>query len=401
MKKLLTFALCIASIGSISAQKAVVDQAAKAKKIDEARSLIKQAAENPETANDPRTYYVAGKIEFDAFDNSFKKQMINPKDPNVNPVEMGEQLINGYNQFIKAMSLDSVPNEKGQIKPKYSKEIANRINGYHNDYFNAGGTFYNEKKFYPEAYEAFMIYGSMPDAPFASKAVASTPDSVANTAFFNAGLSAYAGSQLEAAAKAFKSARLNNTDNDQNYIYEIACWQYLAQQDSTKADVAKDQIKEIAQAGYNKFGLAQPLFLNNLVNSLVLENQLDKAISTIQNVISENPGKASLYGLLGYVYDRQGNDDASVKAYKEACELPDSDYETLKNASKKIFKVGTQLWNNIEGAPQSRRDEIKNDYFVYAKNITDKAKTLNTTGDPDLDYVIENIDYALDTYFSK
>ncbi len=241
----------------------------------------------------------------------------------------------------------------------------------------------------------------MPDAPFASQAVASTPDSVANTAFFNAGLSAYAGSQLEAAAKAFKSARLNNTDNDQNYIYEIACWQYLAQQDSTKADVAKDQIKEIAQAGYNKFGLAQPLFLNNLVNSLVLENQLDKAISTIQNVISENPGKASLYGLLGYVYDRQGNDDASVKAYKEACELPDSDYETLKNASKKIFKVGTQLWNNIEGAPQSRRDEIKNDYFVYAKNITDKAKTLNTTGDPDLDYVIENIDYALDTYFSK
>ena len=156
--------------------------------------------------------------------------MINPKDPNVNPLEMGQQLINGYNQFIKAMSLDSVPNEKGQIKPKYSKDMASRIMGHHNDYWTAGGTFYNEKKYYPEAYEAFMIYGSMPDSPFATKLVAQTQDSVANTAFFNAGLSAYAGNQLEAAAKAFKSARLNNTDNDQNFIYEIACWQYLAQQ---------------------------------------------------------------------------------------------------------------------------------------------------------------------------
>lgn len=29
---------------------------------------------NPETANDVRTYYTAGKIEFDAFDEGFKKE---------------------------------------------------------------------------------------------------------------------------------------------------------------------------------------------------------------------------------------------------------------------------------------------------------------------------------------
>lgn len=106
MKKILTFALCLAAAGSISAQKQVVDQAnklaGKNDKITEARDLIKQAAANPETQNDARTYFVAGKIEFDAFDNSFKKQMINPKDPSVNPLEMGEQLLNGYQEFLKA-----------------------------------------------------------------------------------------------------------------------------------------------------------------------------------------------------------------------------------------------------------------------------------------------------------
>lgn len=52
MKKFLTFALCMAAVGSMSAQKAVVDQAqklaGKSDKISEARALINQAIANPE-----------------------------------------------------------------------------------------------------------------------------------------------------------------------------------------------------------------------------------------------------------------------------------------------------------------------------------------------------------------
>lgn len=403
MKKILTFALCMVAAGSMSAQKQVVDQAAKLAgkndKIAEARNLIQQAASNPDTQNEARTYFVAGKIEYDAFDNSFKKQMINPKDPSVKPLEMSEQLLKGYEAFLKALSLDSVPNAKGEIKPKFSKDIASKINGHFNDYFNAGGTFYNEKKFYPEAYQAFMIYGEMPDKAFASKEVKATPDSVVNTAFFNAGISAYAGNNLEAGANAFKHARLNNSDNPQNYIYELACWQYLAGQDSTKVDIAKKEIMEIAQDGHKKFGLAQPIFINNLINSLVLDNRIDEALSEINALVAQNPENPSLYGLRGYVNDRKGDDDASVEDYKKAASLPNVDFETLKNASKKIFKVGTQKWNNIEGATPEQRNEIKTKYFQYAKGITDKAKAMNAD-DSDLQYVIENIDYALETFFN-
>jgi len=403
MKKILTIALCVAAAGSMSAQKQVVDKAAKLAgkndKIAEARGLIQQAAANPETQNEPRTYFIAGKIEFDAFDNMFKKQMINPKDPSVKPLEMGEQLLNGYDMFVKALSLDSVPNAKGEVKPKFSKDIASKINGHFNDFFNAGGTFYNEKKFYPEAYNAFMIYGEMPTKSFASKEVKATPDSVVNTAFFNAGVSAYAGNNLVAGANAFKHARLNNSDNHQNYVYEIACWQYLAGQDSTKVDQAKKEIMEIAEAGHKKFGISQPLFINNLINSLVLDNQIDKALAEVNTLISENPNNASLYGLRGYVNDRKGDDDASVEDYKKAASLPDVDFETLKNASKKIFKVGTQKWNKIEGATPEQRNEIKTNYFQFAKEITDKAKAMNAS-DSDLQYVIENIDYALETFFN-
>ena len=401
MKKTLTLAIALLAVGSVSAQKQAVDQAAKlsgkADKIAEARKLIKDAVANPETAKDARTYFTGGKIEFDAFDNGYKKQMLGDK--SVNMVDMGNQLVAGYKYFMQALPLDSMPNEKGKVKPKYSKDIASKINGHYNDFFNAGGTFYNEKKYYPEAYEAFMICGDIPSLSFATKEIKNTPDSVVNTSYFNAGISAYAGENLEAAASAFKKARLNNTDNVQNFVYELACWQYLAQKDSTKQEQAKEQIKEIATAGNAKFGMSQPLFLNNLINSLVIENKMDEAIGTLNNLIASNPDVASLYGLRGYVYDRLEKDDESVADYKKAAELPNADFETLKNAAKKIFKVGTQKWNKIEGATPAQRKEIKDAYFQYAKDITTKAKGMNAN-DSDLDYVIENIDYALQTFFN-
>ena len=403
MKKFLTLALCLAATGSICAQKQVVDQASKLSgkndKIGEARSLIQQATENEETKSDARTYYVGGKIEFDAFDNTYKKQMINPNDPSINPLEMGEQLINGYNLFMKALPLDSVPNAKGEVKPKFSKDIASKIMGHYPDYFTAGGNFYNDKK-YAEAYEAFMIHGLIPSLPFATKEIKATPDSIVNMSFFNAGISAWAGDDLEKSAFAFKCARLNNSDNPQHYIQELACWQYLANRDSTKVEPAKYAILEIAQAGFDKFGMTQPIFAINLVNSLVLENKTNEALSSVSDMIEKNPDNASLYSLRGYVYDYIGSDDESVNDYRKAAEMPDADFSVLKEASKKIFKVGTQKWNNIEGASPAERQNVKENYFLYAKELTNRAKALNDS-DSELKYVIENIDYALETYFNN
>lgn len=404
MKKTLTLALAILAVGSMSAQKQNLDQAkklvGKMDKIGDARNLIKQASENPETANDPLTYYLGGKIEIGAFDEAFKRQMINPQDPSVKPHDMGEQLINAYKSFSKALPLDSLPNEKGKIKPKYSKDIASILNGHYNDYWNHAGQFYNDGKYYPQAYEAFMIHGRLPRTSFATKELKATPDSVVNTSFFNAGISAWQAKEFEAAAAAFKAARLMGSDKPDVFIYELASWQNFGQNDSTKAAIAKPHIKEVANAGNDKFGIAQPLFLNNLVNTWVIDGENQTAIDKLTQLIANNPNTANLYGLRGYVYDRMNNDDASVADYKKATETEDVDFETLKNAAKKIFRVGTTKWNNIEGATAAQRKELKENYFDYAKKVTDKAKAMKAD-DSDLDYVIENIDYALETFFTK
>lgn len=400
MKRILTLALCATVAGGMFAQKAVVDQAAKLKgkadKIAEARSLIEQASKNPETANDVRTYYVGGKNEFDLYDNARTKQMINPQDKSIDPMAMAEQLINGYNMYVRALPLDSVPDEKGKIKAKHSKEIIAAFNNHFNDFFNAGGTFYNAKKFYPEAYQAFMIYGMMPQQPYAAKVVKEVPDSVINTAFFNAGLSAYAGNALPEAANAFKQGRLNNSDNPQNYIYELACWQYMVNNDSTIENQAKKEIEEIALAGFKKFGTEPMIFVNNIVNSYILENRAQEALNLVEGQLKNEPENAALYGLLGYIYDRMDNDEQSIANYMKAASFANTDYETLKNAAKKLLKTGTEKLNATED--RAARQALKDQYFVPAKEITDRAKQIKAD-DSDLNYIIDNIDYAITTYF--
>lgn len=407
MKKLFTIMLCMGVLAPAFGQKALVDQAAKLSgkpdKLAEARNLIKQAMENPETQNDAKTYYTAGKIEFDAYDNAYKTKMINPDDASAKPAVMGEELLTGYGYFLKALPLDSLPNEKGQVKPKYSKDIYNRVKGHVSDFFGVGADYFNEKMYYPEAYEAFMIYGDMADGFFGGKLPEGIDEQQIATSYFNAGLAAYSGDQLEASADAFKKARLAGYEQPEAYIYEIACWQTIAQQDESKAEEAQAKIMEAAKAGHEKYGLEKPIFVNNVINSLVSDGKIDEAIAQLNQIIAENPDNANLYGLRGYVYDRADNDDMSEADYRKAVTLPDVDFETMKNASKKLFRIGTKKLNDVEGAsPEAaaERQNLKQNYFIEAQNIAQKADSMQP-GDPDLQNVLDSIDYALTTYFSN
>lgn len=404
MNRFVTLALCFAAVGSMSAQKAVVDQASKlAGKTDQlanARNLIKQAMENPETANDARTYFTAGKIEFDAYDKATTNKMINPDDPSAQPVVMADELMNGYKYFMKALPLDSLPNEKGQVKPKYSKDILNKVAGHVNDFYTAGASYFNEQKFYPQAYEAFMLYGDLPASGYLGKTAELVPQEQIATSYFNAGLAAYQGNQLDDSSKAFRKAREAGYDKDEAYEYDIACWQHIASVTPERSEEAMKKIKETALAGYEKYGIGKPVFFNNVINSLVLENNIDEALSRLESEIAANPDNANLFGLRGFVYDRANKDDLSEADYRKAASLPDVDFETLKNAGKKIFRVGTNMWNEIEGnsdEAKAARQNVKNNYFDVAKQITEKAKSINS--DSDLQNLIESIDYVLETYF--
>ncbi len=372
MKKILALAICVAAAGSLFAQE------------EEAKALFEQ-----------------GKELFKSFDKNFTLQQINPA--GVDSEQMGRELIEGYNIFMKALPLDSMPNAKGKVNPKNSKKIINTIVGHANDFFNAGGAFYNNKKYYPEAYQAFIIYADMPSIPALASSAEIISEEQRATAYFNAGLAAYSGNAVIESARAFKNARLNNYSQPEAYIYEIACWQALAQRDSTLVDEARIRVNEVAADGYKRFGVDQPVFLNNLINNMIEDNKKDEAINLVKTELGTHPDNANLYGLLGFIYDRNDQDDLSIEAYRKAAEIESADYETLLNAAKKIFRTGTEKWNLIEGnnaEAREKRNDIKINYFEAAKVIAEKAKAIRgDKPDSTLNYLLESIQYNLDNYF--
>lgn len=402
MKKILTFALCLAAVGSMNAQKANVDAAKKLSgkldKLEEARGLIKQAIENPETAKDAGTYSIAGKIEYDAFNEGLKKLMLNKDDASVDKAEMGRELINGFNYYIVAFPLDSVPNEKGQVKPKYSKEMASVISSHHSDYYNFGGELYNQKLFYPDAYNAFMIYGDIPSYPWATKEIKAIPDTVLAQAFYYAGISAYSGNQLKDALKALEKARKHGVTDPQSYVYEIASWQNLVANDSTLADASKAAIYDIALQGYQNFGMKQPLFINSLASTLVDDEKFAEAINLINDQLAANPDMSDLYSLRGWVLDRKGDDEAALADYRKSASYDDATVETLNRAARKLYIHGSQIWNSIEGPEPAKRQEVKTEYWDAAKALLERSLQLDPNN-YDAENILDSVNYALETYF--
>lgn len=174
------------------------------------------------------------------------------------------------------------------------------------------------------------------------------------------------------------------------------------ERDSTMEQTAKEKIIEVASEGNKKFGMEEPIFINNIVNFMVTDGKYDEALATVNELVAANPENAGLYGLRGFVNDRKGDDQASVEDYRKCVTLPGADFETLKNAAKKIYRVGADKYNSIEGNSEearAARQDVKTNYFEAAKAITEQAKAMNAA-DSDLQYLIENIDYALTTFFN-
>jgi hypothetical protein len=374
MKKILTYALCLLTIAGVSAQ-------------------------NPDK-KELEQMFKQGQKAFSTFDGMQVQQQINPQ--SVDKTAMSDALIEGYNIFMKLLPLDSIPNEKGQVKPKYSKKIVNTVVGHVNDFNNTAAlTYYNDKKFYPQAYEAFMIYADMPDVPAFADAGKVLPDSLRATGYFNAGIMANSGNELLKAANAFMKARTFDPQKRDAYVYEIASWQNILARDSSMTAQAEKGISDAAEAGYKAFGIKEPIFINNMINNMVNTSREAQAIELINRELASNPNNANLYGLLGFTYSRMNKEDESVDAYRKAAAQADADFETLLNAANKIFRVGQEKWNALSGNEPGARNEIKTNYFEASKKIAEQAQSMAKQPSSKLDNLLENINYVLTTYFPQ
>ena len=354
---LLTVALCVAASASF-AQKKVVNEAqsiAKGSNADfgEARTLIKGALENPETKDDAKTWYVAGFIEDQQFNAERAKQILGQQ-PN-EPV-MYEALYGILPYFQKAYELDQLPNEKGKVKPKYTKDIKSILSANHVYLFN-GGAYYFDKQEYKKAYDFFNQYVEISELPM-----------FAGTTFMTVQFYAAAAASLAKDSRLAIAAleRAKNTPYRQYDVYQYLCYEY------GEARTAQDSVmlEKTFEEGMQVFP-DSAFFLNNLINTYIYSNRNEKALEMLNVAIQKNPNDANLYNVMGRVYETGLKDYANAeKNFQIALEKDPNLTDALSNIGRIYYNQGV---NKLSEANMINDSKKYQEELSMAKDLFKKA----------------------------
>lgn len=361
---LLTVALCVAASASFAQKKAVNEAQSIVKgtnpNFGEARTLIKEALENAETKNDVKTWYVAGYIEDQQFNAERAKQILGQA-PN-EPV-MYEALYGILPYFLKAYELDQQPNEKGKIKPKYSKDIKSILSANHVYLFN-GGAYYFDKQEYKKAYDFFNQYVEISELPMFAGTQTAEKDSTFMTVQFYAAAAASLTKDSKLAIAALERAK--NTPYRQYDVYQYLCYEY------GEAKTAQDSVmlEKTFEEGMKIFP-DSAFFLNNLINTYIYSNRNEKALEMLDVAIQKNPNDATLYNVMGHVYENGVKNIAEAeKYYLLALEKDPNMPVVLSNIGRIYYNQGV---NKLSEANMINDSKKYQEELGLAKDLFKKA----------------------------
>ena len=381
MKRILfTVALCLVASASFAQKKAVKEAQSIVKgtapNFYEARTLIKGAMENPETKDMAETWYAAGFIEDQQFSNERTKQILGQQP---NEQVMYSALGSTLPYFLKSYELDQLPNEKGKVKPKFTKKIKDILSTNHVYYIN-GGAYYFDQKDYQKAYDFFQQYLQISDLPmFQGEKVAERDSNFMTVQFY----AAVAATQLNNRPLAIAALeRAKGTDFRANDVYQYLCYEYEQAKDSVN-------LEKTLKEGMEKFP-EEKYYLLSLINNYIYSNRNEQAIEYLNTAISKEPNNAQLYDVMGRVYETGVKDAAKAEEYfKKALDLDPENADILSNLGRVYYNqaVNKQAEANSINDQQKYQEELSKakalfeqamPYFEKAHQINPEARDVMT-----------------------
>lgn len=371
MKKLvLTIGFFLVVVVCFGQKKNVTDALRIAKdtkgSIEEARTKIKSALEHPETKDDAKTWFTAGQIENLQFDRESTKQILGQQP---NEAIMYDALYRIYPFFEKAYQLDKLPDAKGKIKPKYSKDMK-AIMKANLPYYMNGGSYYWDKDDYQMTFNLFDQFIEAYDSPLLKEGEPANAPIDSNYYYANY-YAAIAATTLghETAIRSMK--RASKVDFKQNDIY-----QYLVEEYKNAGD--KENMESTLIEALALFPL-ESYFLESLAQVLIESGKHEKAIEFMLGAIKNDPNYANYYNYAGYIYENGYNDMEKAEEYfKKSVEINSENPDSQFNLGRIYFNQGVaqlDIANDISDVRKynEERDKAKD---LFRKSLPHFEKVL-------------------------
>ena len=373
MKKIILSLFLVVGIAGSFAQKKVVSQA-KNKALMEtpdfagARDLIGQALKDSTTANLAETWYVAGLIGNKENEALYNKAILGQKfDADVK----GKAILESYNYFLKAIKLDSVPDKKGKVKPKYSKDIISKIKEYYTTQQNliAYGANLFEKKDFVGASNVFDVFLEIPKLPFIKNEI--PIDSTYNMINYYNAIACTNAKMHEKAIKLYE--QLKDKDYETKAVYQLLYEEYVSIKDTVNF------VKTLKQ-GFEKFP-SEAWFLQNLINHFIYSKQIPEALDYLNKAIEKEPNMAQYRYVKGNLDESQGNFDDARASFEKALELDPKLAEAHAGVGRLFYNKAVKMLdeaNNIKDLKKyNAAQKAAEDVFKQALPCFEKAAELN------------------------
>lgn len=377
MKKIFLIAALAIVVTAAYAQKKNVSIADKATweevpNFTEARQAIQAAMVEPTTANQAKTWAVAGLVEMRFFRTEADKQAYGQA---ANEEGMYAALSDAYKYFLKAVELEKIPNEKGKVSTKYTKQIRQTLKD-NMDYFYYGGGYYLNKDNKEAAYTMFNIMDELCHQDFMAEAAINCQDSMHMQCRYFAAVVAL---QMEDYQQALVALEKSKADDFNGLdVYNYIAYAYGQLKDTV------NQAKTFKE-GLQKYGAAANgedyAFMPRLINLYISQNNTAEAISLIEESLVENPNDYEFWKVLGSLYYDEKNETKAIEALKKSIEV-NPEYadaygelgRIYYNKAITISNETNEIQNNAE-YKKAREEKVK-PAFMQAAPYFEKALEL-------------------------
>lgn len=359
MKKLFLSVMLIAGFTcSAFAQKANVTKAKRDATADtpdfkSAVAAIEAALADPTTKDLAETWYTAGYVYNEMNSKEYKKELLKqPFDQEV----AGSSIVKAFSYFQKAYDFDQKPNEKGKVKPQFSKDIKALLQTYYTDgqLIRYGSNLFDKKDF-AGVVKAFDTYLAIPDFP-AFKANELKKDSTYKMVKYYAAIASINAGDTVGSIKRLESLMSDNYETKN--VYELLYQQYFAKKDTVK-------YMTVLKEGFDKYP-AEPFFLQNLINNFIYSGKNKEALEYLNQAIAKEPNVAQYHFVSGRLKEESKDYEGAKAAFEKAIQLK-PDYAEAENAIARMY------YNKAAAILQESND-IKD--MVVVKKKQDEAQGL-------------------------
>lgn len=406
MKKMCLLGISLFTAFTMMAQESLVkdvEHQLKASKPNYAQALknIQPALTNPETANQMNTWYTAGKAAFGVFDEAFKKLTTGNELTPAEKKEAGNAYVDGYEYYIKALPLDSLPDAKGKIKPKKSKDILNELKGGHG-YLNYAASFLFDAQDFDNAYRALDLFVNAPHNPMLAK---NPPLELADTVRGQMYLAEAQALLLsnEAAPDSMKCVKAievldlmpaTGYESENRYVFGLI---------AARAIGNKEAKTRYAKEAYEKYGASNVQYIGELINDKLDQEDYAGALAYVDQALNVVPADnndilSQLYNIQGQINDRSEDFTAARASYEKALELNPNMYDAMYHCAMSIL-------SNVDKMTAANDKLSNNDFkddLLKAANYLETVYNHDEMAYPGAPYSLYSIYYNLgDDYVEK